>query len=489
MRRLMVVIILSSLVSCAVGPDYVRPPANVPEKFKEARDKTVMDSVKNLHWKVAEPKDVDLKSEWWRIFHDEKLNELEGKLNFSNETIKQAAANYRQARALVDEARAAFFPTLNGDLTAIRQKGTGSSSFGTSTSTSTNIGTPAFTTYSWMLNANWEPDIWGLVRRTVEASQSGAQASAALLGATALSAQGSLAQYYFELRTLDSDQDFLDKTVNDYKKALKFILNQYHSGIASRADILQAQSLLESTQALAINNGVNRALYEHAIAVLIGEPPANFSLSPQPLKHTPPPIPLIVPSELLERRPDIAQAERLMQQACAQIGVAIAAYFPTLSLTGNVNGFQRGGSLGELFTHPTIGWAYGAQLAQLIFDGGLRAATVAAARAGYDSNVASYRQVVLSAFQNVEDNLSSLRILAEQAVKQDQAAETARRALILVINQYKSGTVAYNSVLTAEINAFAAEKAAIDVTGLRMTYAVGLVKALGGSWDPAETKR
>ena len=492
LKKALIVTAILLPTSCAVGPDYVRPPVATPSKFKEAKDKKIIDAAKKQHWKIAEPKDHFSRGEWWRIFNDKKLNALETQLNNSNQTVLTAAANYRQAKALVDEARASFFPTLSGSLSLSRQKGSGSSSFISNSSTGTtstgvattgSAGSQVFSSHSWLLDATWEPDIWGLVRRTVEASQAGADASGALLDATRLSAQGSLAQFYFELRALDSDQKFLDSTVISYKKALQLTRHQYKSGVASRADIVQAQSQLESAQALAINNGVNRAIYEHAIAVLIGVPPSDFSIPFSPLASQPPPIPISIPSALLERRPDIAQAERLMAQANAQIGVAIAAYFPTLSLTASANSNARDAGLSQLFQFPVVGWAYGPQLTQLIYDGGLRSATIAAARAGYDSTVASYRQVVLTAFQNVEDSLATLRILNDQAIVQNQAAASAKEALQLVINQYKAGTVAYSSVITAQITAFSAEKSALDVTGLRMTAAVGLIKALGGGWD------
>ena len=474
------------MTSCMVGPDYVRPPVATPLKFKE---------VKNTHWKIAKPNDACNRGDWWRIFNDKKLNALESQLNITNQNIIAADANYRQARALVEEARASFFPTLTGSLAITRQKGGGSSSFVSTSSTGTtssgtavtgSAGLRIFSSHSWLLNASWEPDIWGLTRRTVEASAAGAQASAALLATTRLSAQGSLAQFYFELRALDADQKLLNETVKSYKDTLQITRNQYKSGVAQLADIVQAQSQLENAEALMINNGINRAIYEHAIAVLIGAPPANFNLPSMPLTHTPPAIPITLPSALLERRPDVAQAERLMAQANAQIGVAIAAYFPSLSLSASASSTVANAGLAQLFKVPTLAWSYGPQLTQLIYDGGLRSATVTAARAGYDSTVASYRQTVLAAFQDVEDNLASLRILTQQAVVQNQAAASAKLALKLVLNQYKAGTVIYTSVITAQINAYTAEKSAIDVTGLRMTAAVGLIKALGGGWDVRE---
>jgi len=479
-----------------VGPDYVRPSAPVPCHYKEAKHQKIMGDKSHL-WKIAEPQDACQRGEWWRIFHDKKLNQLEDQLNLANQSVIAAYANYRQARAIVDEARANYFPTLSGSLSVLRQKGTGSSAFISNSSsgsssgiatTSTAGGSRVFSTHSWILDASWEPDLWGLVRRTVEADVASAQASAALMAVTQLSAQASLAQYYYQLRYLDTDQKILDETVASYKQALQLTKNQYRSGVAAQADIVQAQSLLESAQALAINNGINRAVFEHAIAVLIGVPPANFCLPFHPLRGNPPPIPLSVPSCLLERRPDIAQAERLIAQANAQIGVATAAYFPTITLTGTANSTVNNAGLSQLFTLPTLGWSYGPQISQLIFDGGLRAATIAAARAGYDSTVASYRQTVLAAFQDVEDNLATLRILNREIIVQRQAVASAEKALMLVINQYKAGTVAYSSVITAQINAFTAKKTAADVAGQRMTAAVGLVKALGGGWDQCKIR-
>ncbi len=501
-HKLILTTLLCTLItSCTVGPDYIRPDAPVPTRFKEAKGKKVIAPKPAKGWQLAKPADDCNRGEWWKIFHDSKLNQLEDRLNVSNQSIITAYYNYRQARALVDEARANLFPTLNGSISANRQKlssggGTsstfistapnGSTSTGSATSTGGlggNASGNVFNTHSVLLNASWEPDIWGLVHRQIEAAASGAQASAALYAATRLSSQSSLAQYYYELRGLDGIQKMLDDTVTAYRRALTITKHQYTSGTVSRADIVQAQSQLENAQAAAVNNGILRGQYEHAIAVLIGVPPAQLSLAAHPITTRPPAIPLEIPSELLERRPDIAQAERLMQQANAQIGVAFAAYFPALTLTGSANISGRG--LSQWFSLPTIGWAYGAQIADLIYDGGLRAATVQAAKEGYSSSVASYRQVVLTAFQDVEDNLVSLRILNEQAVIEAKAVASARLALKLVMNQYQSGTVAYSNVITAQISLFTAEQNALNVTYLRMTSAVGLIRSLGGGWDAA----
>jgi NodT family efflux transporter outer membrane factor (OMF) lipoprotein len=475
------------LTSCTVGPNYVRPSVNIPAQFKEAKGKPVMGAAHSRMWKRAEPRDDFYRGEWWKIFHDQKLNELELELNRFNQTIVNAYQNYRQARALVDEARAAFLPTLAGSLDFTRQNTNSSSSFSSGSDflvanggggKSSGVTSRISDNYTWSLNASWEPDIWGSVRRNVEAVSSAAQASAALLAATRLSEQASLAQFYFELRGLDADQALLNRTVKDYKQALTLTKNQYAAGVAARADVVQAQSQLETAQASAINNGVLRAQYEHAIAVLIGVPPAEFSLAPHPLLAGPPPIPLDIPSTLLERRPDVAQAERTVSQANAQIGVAYAAYFPALTLSGTASTIAR-----KLFAVPFLNWSLSTELADTLFDGGLRDAAVKAAWATYCAEVAAYRQTVLAAFQDVEDNLASLRILANQAVVQNQAAASAREAERLVINQYKSGTVAYSNVITAQVSAYTAEKAAVDLNYLRMISAVGLIKALGGGWD------
>lgn len=477
-----------TITACTVGPDYHRPWSCVPSHYKEAKGKPVIGKP-SKYWKIAEPRDAIDRGKWWEIFKDPKLNELEAMLNNNNQSIATAAANFRQACELANEARASYFPTVSASALVTRQKGSGgTSTFITNTpgggattgsATSGSLGFNIFTTHQYILNAIWEPDIWGLVRRTVEGAESGAQASAALLASTRLSSQASLAQFYFELRALDTDQKILNDTVAAYKKSLRLTLNQYKQGVAARSDVVQAQSQLETAQTQAIANRVNRATFEHAIAVLTGIPPACFSLPPNPLRHPPPPIPLEVPCALLERRPDVAQAERLMAQANAQIGVSVAAYYPTLTLSGIASVFARGGIL----TIPKLAWSYGPQLAETIYDAGLRAATVRAAEAGYDSTVASYRQTVLAAFQEVEDNLSSLRILAQEAIAANKAAASARHALTIVTNQYKAGTVAYTSVIVAQNAAYTAEKTAADITGLRMTAAIGLIKALGGGWD------
>lgn len=467
MRKIFYLFILltdMTLSGCTVGPDYHRPSMPVPTSFKEAHTK---------NWNKATPADLFQRGKWWTVCHSPTLNALETQLTVNNQNIIAADAQYRQARALVDEARASYFPTLNTSLSSTRQyQGSNTSSSGSSKSASTTTNNQA------NLNASWELDTWGSTRRTVEATVAAAQSSEAQLAATRLSAQAALAQYYFELRGVDSDRELSNKTVKDDKKALQLTLNRLHQGTGSMVDVVQARSQLENAEALDIHLNIIRGQYEHAIAVLIGKAPADFSLPSNPFYGLPPHIPLQLPSALLQRRPDIAAAERKMAQANAQIGVAIAAYFPTLTFspTASVQSFS------DWFSAPIYSWSIGPLLAETLFDGGLRAATTKAARANYDATVAQYRQTVLSAFQDVEDNLIALRVLKSQAIVQNQAAKDAKLALTLVMNKYKAGIASYPDVITAQINAYAAEKAAVDVTTLRMTSSVGLIKALGGGW-------
>lgn len=490
--KFLLVLMALLLSSCLVGPNYVHPKVEIPTEFKEA------EGVSGSHgiWEPIKPQDDMDRGEWWAIFNDPLLNDLEDQLNHFNQNIAQAEETFQQSVAIVDEARASYFPTIAAAFDIIRQRqGGGATNFVNSSSGGGSIGTTTTpdqtiarttTTHIGFLTASWEPDIWGLVRRTVEAQLSLAQSNEALIGVTRLSAQGSLAQYYFEIRTLDKNQCFLNDTVKAYQKILKFTQNQYCAGVVSQADVIQARSQLETAQAAAINNGILRGQYEHAIAVLIGRPPAFVDLDRMPLDTKPPPIPISIPSEWLQRRPDIAQSERLLQEYSALIGVAVAAYFPSLNLTGSVT--ASGNSFHQLIHTPAIGWSTGMQVAEILFDGGLRSATVRAAKHAYMAQLAAYKQVVLTAFQDVEDNLISLRILHEQSILQDKAAADARLALKLVTNQYKAGTVAYNNVLTSQITSFSAQQTANNVHGLLMSSAVGLIKALGGGWVCPQTE-
>ncbi|UEP34762.1 efflux transporter outer membrane subunit [Burkholderia ambifaria] len=463
------------LAGCAVGPDYHRPDTSIPAAFKEAP----------AGWKVAQPADRADRGPWWTVYDDPQLDALIGKLNASNQTIAQSAAAYRQARALVSEARAAYFPTVGLTASGSRSRSgrtsasSSASGFGSSSSISNS--------YSVGLDASWEPDLWGKVSRSVSAQRAGEAAAAADLANARLSQQALLAQTYFQLRTSDALQKLLDDTVKSYGDSLKLTQNQYAQGVAARADVIQAQTQLQSAQAAAIDNGVARAQYEHAIATLIGEPASTFSLPPNPLTAQPPITPVDVPSALLERRPDIAAAERRAASANEQIGVAIAAFFPTLTLSAT-GGFQSS-VWSQLFTLPARFWTVGPQLAATLFDAGLRAAQTDAARATYDQDVAAYRLAVLTAFQDVEDNLASQRILAHEVDVQRQAVDSAEQALAIVTNQYKAGTVAYLNVLSAQTTAFTAQQKLATIAGQRMVSSVGLVKALGGGWDASDMAR
>ncbi|KVQ98395.1 efflux transporter outer membrane subunit [Burkholderia ubonensis] len=466
------------LAGCAVGPDYHRPDTPMPAAFKEAP----------AGWKVAQPADGADRGAWWRVYGDPQLDALIGKLNASNQTIAQSAAAYRQARALVAEARAAYFPTVGLTASGSRSRtpraslsSGSSSSFGGSSSGS--IGN----SYSVGLDASWEPDLWGKVSRTVGAQRAGEAAAAADLANARLSQQATLAQTYFQLRTADTLQMLLDDTVASYARSLQLTQNRYAQGVAARADVIQAQTQLQSAQAAAIDNGVARAQYEHAIATLIGEPASTFSLPPLPLAAEPPVTPVGVPSALLERRPDIAAAERRAAAANEQIGVAISAFFPTLTLSAQ--GGVQSSVWSNLFTLPARFWTVGPQLAATLFDAGLRAAQTEAARATYDQDVAAYRLSVLTAFQDVEDNLASQRILAQEIDVQRQAVDSAEHALAIVTNQYKAGTVDYLNVLTAQTTAFSAHQKLATIAGQRMVSSVGLVKALGGGWDVSQIAR
>ncbi|WP_343583449.1 efflux transporter outer membrane subunit [Herbaspirillum sp.] len=456
-----------ALAACSVGPDYVRPQmdeqlGNAPAVFKEGQN-----------WKPAQPRELSADGKWWEMFEDAQLNALVEQVDISNQNLALAEANFRSAMALVQSARAAYSPTLDASASATRSR-SGSSSSSTGSAGVRN-------TYSFALNASWEADVWGSVRRSVEASQASAQASAADLAAARLSAQAALAQDYLQLRVLDAQQKLFDETVAAYQRSYRLTQNQYAAGTVAKSDVIQAQSQLKSAQAQALDNGVSRAQLEHAIALLVGKTPSTFSLPPAPLAAVAPPIPQGVPSMLLERRPDVAAAERRVAAANAKIGVAKAAYFPSLTLSAS-GGYQSS-SFADWFSLPGRVWSLGPQLAQSIFDGGARRAATAQAIAAYDGTVAQYKQAVLTAFQAVEDNLAALRILEQEAAVQDEALQSARQAVVLVTNQYKAGTVSYVNVITAQATALAAERSALDILNRRMAASVLLATALGGGWD------
>ncbi len=460
-KRLVQAAPLVLVSACAVGPDYVKPSVETPAAFKEQGA-----------WKIAQPADLGIPQKWWALYQDPLLNSLEEQVNISNQTLIQAKAQYRQARALVQGARAAYFPTVSANVSHTRSGGPASSGGGAGTSNLITV------------DASWEPDVWGRVGRSVESSQASAQASAALVQATRLSTQAQLAQDYFQLRDLDADRQLYDKTVADYAKSLQLTQNQYAAGIVPKENVVLAQTQLKTTEAQAIDFNVLRAQMEHAIALLVGQPASTFSIAPAFFNTALPVLPLGLPSALLERRPDIANAERLMAAANAQIGVAKAAYFPSLTVAAS-GGFQSS-SLANWISLPNRLWSVGPALAQTLFDGGARRTQTDSAIAAYDASVAGYRQTVLTGFQEVEDNVAALRILEQEALKQDEAVTLSQRSVELTINQYKAGIVNYLDVITVETTALSNERAAVDLLNRRLSASVLLIKALGGGWNAAQ---
>lgn len=444
--------------SCAVGPNYHRPAFQTAPVFKEQGD-----------WKPSEPADTLSRGSWWHIFDDPVLDGLEQQIDISNQNLKSAVDAYRQARALVDQARAAFWPTVSASGSRERAVEVPGQK-------------PPEVLNSLSANGTWQLDIWGQTRRTVESDKASAQASAAAVAAARLSAQASLATTYFELRAQDSLQKLLDDTVVDEQKSLEITQNRYSFGVAAKADVVTAQTQLLSSQAQQVNAAISRAQFEHAIAVLMGQQPALFSLPVEPLRTDVPTSPTGLPSALLERRPDVAQAERKMAAANAQVGVAVAAYFPSLTLSGSA-GYQNEGLLKQLVNSKNTVWSFGPMLAETLIDGGLRRAQTAQARAAYDASVDNYRQTVLTSLQQVEDNLVTLRVLERQATIEDETVMAAREAERLTLNQYKAGTVPYTSVITAQTTTLASEQTALTVLLDRLSASVALIQAIGGGWN------
>jgi multidrug efflux pump len=450
------------LEACSVGPNYVRPSVQIPAAYKETEG-----------WKRAEPQEHIPRGTWWEVFCDVDLNALEAQVNISNQNLAQAEAIYRQARAAVQVARAGYFPTIAVGASVTRS------------SRSTTLGTTATSRatvndYVLPVDFSWELDIWGRVRRLVEANRAIAEATAADVESVRLSAQALLAQDYFQLRSLDAQRQLLEETVAAYRKSLQLTTNQYNAGIVARADVLQAETQLKNTEAQALDVQVQRAQLEHAIALLIGKPASEFSIAPSPVHLVPPLIPAGVPSELLERRPDIAAAERRVASANAQIGVAEAAFFPTISLGGST-GFEST-SLSKWLTWPSRFWSLGPSISEIVFEGFQRRALTEEARAVYDANVANYRQIVLTSFQEVEDNLAALRILEAEAQAQAEAVRAAEQLVAVSINQYKAGLVSYLNVVVAQAAALNTKRTALNILYARMNASVLLVRALGGGW-------
>jgi len=453
-----------TIAGCAVGPKYVRPAAEVPATYKEAGD-----------WKTAQPNDQNLGGAWWEIFQDPQLNSLEEQINVSNQNLKAAEAVYTQSRALLRYDRAAFYPAINGGAAATRNRISNNRPPSLSTDGVT------YSDFQIPLELSYEVDVWGRVRKTVEAQRGQAQASAADLATVNLSLHAQLALFYFQARSLDAQEQLLNSTVEQYQQALELTESRFKGGIASEVEVQQASTQLETTRAQAIDVAVLRSQFEHAIATLIGKPPASFTLPTLPLTSPPPAIPAQLPSELLERRPDVAAAERRMASANAQIGVAKAAYYPVLSL--NAAGGFESGVITTLLSGPSIFWSAGSSAVAPIFDAGRRRANLDQARAAYDETVANYRQTVLTGFQQVEDNLAGLRILEKEADAQQRAVIASRKYLDLSLTRYRGGITSYLEVTTAQSAALTDEVTAVNIQGRRLTSAVLLIQALGGGWD------
>jgi NodT family efflux transporter outer membrane factor (OMF) lipoprotein len=461
------------LQGCVVGPKYHRPTVDTPGTFKEV---TPDDLKKMDGWKVAQPQDSALHGKWWEILGDPQLNTLEEQVNISNQNVASAFANFMAARALVREARAQYFPSVTVGPSIVYQHQPASSN-----TVAKAASGATFTEYSLPFDASWTPDLFGRVRNTVRAAAANAQASAADLENTLLTAQAELAVDYFQLRGQDALKQLLDSTVVAYEKSLELTKALYETGIDSDESVAQAETQLEATRALDTNIGILRSQYEHAIALLVGKPASSFSIVVEPLKTPPPAIPFGVPSQLLERRPDVAASERLMAQANAQIGVARAAYFPTLTLSASAGLQSTQGS--TWFTWPSRFWSVGPAIAETIYDGGLRRATMEQYRAQYDQTVANYRNTVLTAFQQVEDNLSGLRILSQEIQEQDVAIRSAQRSLGLATDRYRLGIDPYINVITAETALFSNQQTAVNLRITQIVDSVQLIEAIGGGWD------
>jgi NodT family efflux transporter outer membrane factor (OMF) lipoprotein len=425
----------------------------------------------NDQWKMATPSDELIKGNWWEIFGDPQLNRLEELVNVNNQNIKQAEAQFRQARAFVAANHANYYPAI-GSSPSITQSDVGKNRGGTG-GTSQTFSLPAV--------ATWEPDLWGRVRLSVENAVDNAQVSAADLQNLRLSAQALLATDYFALSAQDMQLAILRDTIDAYERNLQLTVNRYNGGVASKSDVTLAQTQLANARAQSTETRISRAQFEHAIAVLTGQPPAALNLADSRIAGPPPPIPVAVPSQLLERRPDIAANERLVAAANANVGIAETAYYPTLTLSASAGLLST--NLANLFTYASRSWSAGPGVSQTLFDFGRRGAQLESARASYDATVAAYRQTVLTAFQEVEDNLSTLRYLAEEAVQQQEAVVAAQQALALEIDRYRGGTVSYLDVITTQTIALNDQQNAITILQRRMSAAVNLVKALGGGWD------
>jgi NodT family efflux transporter outer membrane factor (OMF) lipoprotein len=470
-KALWVSALAALLAGCTVGPKYAKPQVPVPPAYSEQPPASFKEAG---GWKPAQPNDAAIRGDWWQIFHDAELDTLERQVDPANQTFKMAQANFDRARILIKINRANLYPTISAAPSVSGEHLSANRPYPISgDTTAADLVVP--------LDVSYEPDLWGRVRRSIDAARENAQAAAADLESVRLSLHAELAVDYFEARSLDREKRLLDDTVAAYQKALDFNVNRYTGGLSSKAEVAQARTQVKQAESEDMDIGVLRAQYEHAIAVLIGQPPEQFQLTYVPLEAEPPAIPVGVPSQLFERRPDIAVAERQAASANQRIGIAKAAFFPDILLTAEA-GLESRGIL-QWISWPSRFWAIGPQLAETIFDAGRRRAGVQIAETDYDSTVANYRQTVLTAFQSVEDNLSTLRILEAEAAKRHEATLSAEDSLQLSTNRYKGGLVTYLEVITAQSIALANERSEVDIQRRRMDAAVLLIKALGGGWD------
>jgi NodT family efflux transporter outer membrane factor (OMF) lipoprotein len=471
--------VLLLLDGCVVGPKYHRAPVDTPAAYKE------LDG-----WKVAQPQDTSLRGKWWEAFGDPQLNSLEEQVNVSNQNIAAAAASFLVARAVVKEARAQLFPTVTvgpgatweHPSSTLQANAPATGTTGGTGTTQTPVGTVA--DYILPFDASYQVDLWGKIRNQVKANVYAAQASAADLQNVRLTAQAEVAVDYFQIRAQDAQKQLLDQTVKAYQESLDLTRALYQTGIDSDESVAQAETQLDTAKAQDTNLGILRAQYEHAIAVLVGKPASSFSIPVAPLDANPPEIPVGIPSQLLERRPDVAAGERSMAQANAQIGVARAAYFPSLTLSASAG--LESSSIAKLFTWPSRFFSAGPQMSETLFDGGLRRATMQQFRANYEETIANYRQDILTAFQQVEDNLASLRILSQELEEQDEAVTSAQRNLTIANDRYRLGLDPYLNVITAQTALLSNEQTSVNLKMERMTSSVQLIEALGGGWDASQ---
>jgi NodT family efflux transporter outer membrane factor (OMF) lipoprotein len=465
------------LAGCDVGPKYLPPATTAPQAYKESPTQIEEDG----EWSVAKPQDAALRGKWWEIYNAPDLNALEDQLNIDNQNIRQAFENFMEARALVREARSQYFPTasVGGSYTRSRT----SSNVG-SASSSGGTGGQQSQIYSFPADVSWEPDLWGRVRNTVHASQYTAQLTAADLENERLTEQANLAEYFFEIRGQDALQKILDDTVDADKKGLDSEQARYNNGVDDQISLVEAQTTLQIAQSAAINNKIARAQYEHAIAMLVGKPASTFSIPVEPISSAPPPIPVGLPSQLLERRPDIAAAERNMAAANAQIRVADAAYYPTLTLSAT--GGVESSAIKHILDWPSRIWSVGPSISETVYDGGLRRATVNQYIATYNANIAAYRQSVLAAFQQVEDSLADVRLLSEQIRRQQEAVDSSQKFLRLELGRYRDGIDPYIDVVIAETTLLGNQQSLANLRVQEMTASVQLIESLGGGWDRSQ---